>query len=428
MDSLVKTTNILPEDHKYLTFLKKVFRHEFRKNGFRRLSAPNFIEKEFYENIFWENISNYVYVHNVDDFWEFCIKPNPETLNLKAYLESELREWIQPVYSYYMDRFYPKKHDVIEWVTLFWWDVVWEDDPIIDAQMVFITYSILKKIGLWDLFEIRINSLWNKKEQEKYKTELVNFYEWKKHLLSEESLKKLEINPIELLLSQDEDEQILAKNAPAFTKFLKKDSKKHYTLFKEYLDLLWIEYIEDNTLVSNYHYVTNNIWEFRLKETHEIISSWYRYNSLSTLVWSDKEVPWSWFSVDAWKLIELLKKQNISIRNKDKLDLYFVQLWDEAKKVVLPLSLEAREAGINTSVSLWTPSMKEQILKATRSWARYVVMVGIMEARNGIFQVRDMEAWTQAEVKKENLIDYIVDRVWKDKLDFYEPSRDLLKK
>jgi hypothetical protein len=52
MPSLVKTINILPEDHKYLTFLKKVFRHEFRKNGFRRLSVPNFIEKEFYENIF----------------------------------------------------------------------------------------------------------------------------------------------------------------------------------------------------------------------------------------------------------------------------------------------------------------------------------------------------------------------------------------
>lgn len=29
-----------PEDHKYLTFLKKVFRHEFRKNGYRRISTP----------------------------------------------------------------------------------------------------------------------------------------------------------------------------------------------------------------------------------------------------------------------------------------------------------------------------------------------------------------------------------------------------
>jgi hypothetical protein len=28
----MNTSDLLPDDHKYLTFLKKVFRHEFRKN------------------------------------------------------------------------------------------------------------------------------------------------------------------------------------------------------------------------------------------------------------------------------------------------------------------------------------------------------------------------------------------------------------
>ncbi|MDF1682954.1 MAG: hypothetical protein P1U46_04560 [Patescibacteria group bacterium] len=46
---------------------------------------------------------------------------------------------------------------------------------------------------------------------------------------------------------------------------------------------------------------------------------------------------------------------------------------------------------MNTVVSLGTPSMKEQMLKAQRSRAKYIVMVGIMEARNGIFQVRNEE-------------------------------------
>jgi hypothetical protein len=48
----LKTRVILPEDHKYLTFLKKVFRHEFRKNSFRRLSTPNLIKVEDIKNIF----------------------------------------------------------------------------------------------------------------------------------------------------------------------------------------------------------------------------------------------------------------------------------------------------------------------------------------------------------------------------------------
>jgi len=50
--NLIKTKNIFPEDHKYLTFLKKVFRHEFRKNGFRRISTPFFDDITFFNNIF----------------------------------------------------------------------------------------------------------------------------------------------------------------------------------------------------------------------------------------------------------------------------------------------------------------------------------------------------------------------------------------
>jgi hypothetical protein len=53
-------------------------------------------------------------------------------------------------------------------------------------------------------------------------------------------------------------------------------------------------------------------------------------------------------------------------------------------------------------------------------------MVGLMEARNGIFQVRDAEAWTQEEVKKEDLIDYIIEKVGANKLDFYCPAKDLV--
>lgn len=427
-DKILKTRDLLPEGHKYLTFLKKVFRHEFRKNAFRRISTPNFAEVELFKNVFWENYKDYVYTTKIDEFWEFCLNPSPEILNLKAYLNSELKEELQPIYSYFMDKFYPKSNCCIKWKIFFGWDVVWEDDPIIDAQLIFITYSVLNKIWLAWEFKIKINSVWNKKEQDKYKDELISFYEWKKHLLTPESQEKIYTNPISLLASEEEDEKILAQNAPQFKNFLKKDSKAHYAKFKEYLDLLGIAYTEDNTLVPEYPYINNNIWEFSLLETWKVVSVWYRHNSLCSLLWSDKEIPASSFTVDVWRIMDILKDRNIKIRNKDKLDLYFVQLWEDAKKVVLPLSLQAREAWINTSVSLWTPSMKEQMLKASRSWAKFVVMVWLMEARNGIFQVRNMEDGTQEEVKKDDLINYIVEKIWKESLDFYEPSRDLLTK
>ena len=71
--------------------------------------------------------------------------------------------------------------------------------------------------------------------------------------------------------------------------------------------------------------------------------------------------------------------------------------------------------------------MKDQMLKASRSGATYVVMVGVIEARNGIFQVRTLDDGTQEEVKKDDLIEYIIEKVGKDKLDFYCPIDDLVK-
>ena len=390
-----KTNDIFPDEHKYLTFLKKVFRHEFRKNWFRRISTP-FIQ----EGVF-----------------RMC----SEKGIMRAYLNNNCIEEIQPVYYYYMDRF---MNDWFEEQRI-WAEIIWENDPILDAISIYITYSVLNQIWLKDTFKININSTWIEKEKVKYSEELQSFYENKKHMLTEESLALLETNPMLLLASENEDEQILAWQAPSMIKFLKKDSKAHYAKFKEYLDILNIPYNEDNTLVSKNNYSTNSIWEFKWNEW-EKIWFWARYNKLATNLWNPKDIPATWFYSDMFVIIDMLNARSIKLRNKDEIDLFFVQLWDEAKSVVLPLSLEARNSWINTVVSLWTPSMKEQMLKANRSNAKFVVLVWLMEARNWNFQVKDTVSGTQEEVKKENLIEYIIEKIGSDKLDFYVPTNDLI--
>jgi len=49
-----------------------------------------------------------------------------------------------------------------------------------------------------------------------------------------------------------------------------------------------------------------------------------------------------------------------------------------------------------------------------------------MEAKTGVFQVRNMEDGTQEEVKKDDIIEYIIDKVGVDVLNFYSPARDLV--
>lgn len=425
--------DILPDDHLYHTFLKKVFRHEFRKNWFKRISTPVLERKEVFTWALWEwtdIIDKEMYCLTDRKGRELVLKPETTAPVMRAYIENDMQSEPQPVFLYYVEPHFrydrPQKwryrqhHQV-------WAEIIWESDPILDAQLIYIWYKTLNKIWLENDFKVKINSIWTLKDRQKYLEELVSFYENKKHLLSEDALRKLETNPLRLLDTKVDDEIILANEAPKITKFLKKDSKAHYEKVKEYLELLWVPYEEDHCLVRWLDYYTHTVWEFVDNTWRNQWSfGWgWRYDLLSKKLGYSEEIPAVWMWIWMERMVEALRDKWIKLKNKDRIDLYFIQLWDEAKKIVLPLSLEAREAWINTLASLWTPSLKVQMKKANRLNARYVVMVWIMEASSWIFQVRDMVEWTQEEVKKDNLINYIIWKLWDDKLDFYEPSKDL---
>lgn len=428
--------DILPEMHKYHTFLKKVFRHEFRKNWFKRITTPILEYKELFTSAIWvwTDIIDKEMYNLVDKKWrELVLKPESTAPIMRAYLENNMQSEPQPVFLYYVEPHFrydrPQKWRFRQFFQI-WAEIIGEADPILDVQLIYIWFKILNKIWLEWNFKIRLNSIWTIKDRKKYIEELINFYENKKHLLSEDAIKKLETNPLRLLDTKIEDEIILASQAPKITKFLKQESIKHYEKVKEYLNILNVPYEEDHCLVRWLDYYTHTVWEFTDNSwrSQDSFGWWWRYNWLSERIWYSEEIPAVWFAMWMERLVDALMDKWIILKDKDKIDLYFIQLWDEAKKVILPLVLEARESWINVMVSLWTPSLKIQMKKANRLNAKYVVIVWIMEANSWIYEVRDMIKWIQEKVKKEDLIKYIIWKIGNDCLDFYCPARDLIEK
>ena len=416
----IKQRILFPADNRYFAFLKKVFRHQFRKSGFKRITVSWVTKTSLLRDSGEENI--------IEINPEYSFKTNSTVWVLNSYMEHDKNEELQPIYYYYVDNILVQKKDYLKEHFVIWGEIIGEEDPILDMECIFIVNKILNEIGLADTFTIRVNSLWLPKEQVKYFDALRDYYSDKKHLLTEETIKNLENDNFKVLDAKTEDEEILLGQAPKMKKFLKKHSKLHLAKFEEYMEMVGLDYEWDDNYFGTKSYYTNTVWEIFEKGTNIVLARGWRYDTLSTTLDEElrKEVPATGFSVKVARLIKALKNRNIVLKNKDKLDLYVVQLWDEAKKEVFPIVQQARKEGINVLASLWTPSMKEQMLKASRSKATYVVMVGLMEARNWVFQVRNLEAWTQEEVKKEDLIEYIIEKIWKESLDFYDPSRDLL--
>lgn len=93
---------------------------------------------------------------------------------MRAYLEHMLEE-PQPVYLYYIEPHFrydrPQKgryrqfHQVGA-------EIIGEEDPILDAKVIYIMKNIMDGLGLAGNYTIKINSLGVLKEREKYLMEL----------------------------------------------------------------------------------------------------------------------------------------------------------------------------------------------------------------------------------------------------------------
>lgn len=425
--------DIFWEYQRYFTFLKKVSRHEFRKNWFTRISTPIIEKAELIKRSIWENtdiVSKEMY-NIIDKKWrELVLKPESTAGIMRAYLANFLEE-TQPVYLYYIEPHFryerPQKWRYRQFNQI-WSEIIWEFDPVLDAKLIHIWKSILDCIWLKGTFKIRINSIGVAKEREKYIEELKSFFSNKKQHLDENDLHRLETNPLRILDSKNPDTIELLKFAPKITDFLKKESKEFYAKVKQYLDILNVEYIEDPSLVRWLDYYCHTVWEFVdfSGRSQDALGGGWRYDELAKTLWHKTAIPAVWFAFWAERLIEQIMETWVKLKNKDIIHLYFIQLGDEAKKIILPLDLEARRKWLNSSISLWTPSIKIQLKKANKINAKFVAIVGVMEAKNNVCQLKDMVGWTQEEVKLENLLDHIIAKVWKENLDFYSPAKDFI--
>lgn len=426
--------DIFGEYQRYFNFLKKVSRHEFRKNGFTRISTPILESKDLVvrsAGLGSDVVSKEMYELRDKKDRELVLKPESTPGVLRAYMENTMWDEPQPVYLYYIEPHFrydrPQKgryrqfHQVGA-------EIIGELDPVLDAKMIYIGSSILDSVGLKGKYKVKLNTLGVPKEREKYIMELQAFFEARAHLLDEVDLARLKANPLRILDSKNEEVRELLKVAPKITDYLKKDSKEFYEKVKMYLDILGVPYEEDSTLVRGLDYYSHTVWEWvdGSGRTQDAFGGGGRYDGLAKVLGHKEDIPAVGFALGAERIIETTMEMGVKLRNKDAIQLYFIQLGEEATKLTLPLNLEAQKVGLNSLLSLGTPSLKIQMKKANRLGAKYVAIIGIMEAKKGVCQLKDMENGTQEEVPLNKLLDNILGKIPKQDLDFYSPTKDFV--
>lgn len=422
------------EQQRYYTFIKKVSRHIFRHFGFTRISTPIMEMRELIVRSVGEHtdvVSKELYEFKDKKGRDLVLKPESTAGVMRSYLENFTQD-PQPVYLFYIEPHFrydrPQKGRYRQFHQI-GAEIIGERDAVLDAENINMAIKILTDCGIGGKFTLKINTLGNAKEREAYVAELQAFFRGKSHLLDEIDQARVENNPLRILDSKNPDVREILPFAPKLQDFMKKESLAYYASVKEYLDILKVKYEEDSTLVRGLDYYCDVVFECvdNSGRTQDAFCGGGRYDDLATSLGSKHPVPAAGFSIGVERLIDAMVEDGLSVLNKDTIDLYFIQVGEEAKKLALPLSIQARDLGLNILASFGSPSMKTQLKKANHLKAKYVAIIGIMEARRGVCQLKNMSKGTQKEIKLDELLDHMVDLIGEKNLDFYDPTKELIR-
>ncbi|MFH1284542.1 MAG: histidine--tRNA ligase [Candidatus Peregrinibacteria bacterium] len=421
--------DILPDDHEYYTYIKKVVRHRARQAGFRRISTPIFEDTEVFKRSIGDSsdiVSKEMYTFEDRKGRSLTLKPEGTAGVARAFIQHGMNKLPQPVLLYYLEPHFRYDRPQKGRYRQFWqfgFEVIGESDPALDAQCIQLANKIHEDLGIDGLFNLQLNTIGTAEARKKYMQILEDYYVGKERSLCEDCKRRLHENPLRLLDCKEEDCMILAQLAPAMKDHLDKESLDFHAELIEYLDEIGIKYEENPKLVRGLDYYTKTVFEFWDKRdgSQNAIGGGGRYDGLIELM-GGQNTPAVGYAGGIERIISNMKREKIVVPSKDELHVFVAQLGNEAKKKCLGLIDELREAGIKTMGALGKGSINIQLRIADKFRVAYAVLIGITEVREGNAIIRDMKKGIQETVKMEKVAERLVKLIGEKNLDKYTPG------
>lgn len=134
--------------------------------------------------------------------------------------------------------------------------------PDIDAELIAMTARLWHKLGMSDEVRLEINSLGSAEARHAYRQTLVEYLQQHRQQLDEDSLRRLDTNPLRILDSKNPDMQGLIEAAPKLMDHLDAESRAHFEALCSLLEAMGIEYQINPRLVRGLDYYSQTVFEW----------------------------------------------------------------------------------------------------------------------------------------------------------------------
>jgi len=266
------------------------------------------------------------------------------------------------------------------------------EGPDIDAEIILLSHRLWKKLGILDSLELQLNSLGTTEERLIYRDKLVDYFNQHLDVLDEDSLRRLETNPLRILDSKNPDMKAMLDQAPALMDYLGEDSLNHFKSLTSYLDQLGIQYVINTRLVRGLDYYGKTVFEWVTDQlgAQGTICAGGRYDGLIEQLGGRKNYAIG-FALGMERLLSLVEMQE-DFAVDSQVDVYMIRVGDEAEKFAMQVAelLRDQVQGLKVMMHCGSGSFKSQFKKADKSGAEYAVIIGDDEASNNAVSLKPL--------------------------------------
>ncbi len=274
--------------------------------------------------------------------------------------------------------------------------------PLADLECLAAADQLLKALGVRQKSRLEINSLGDSESRKNYLQKLVEFLEQKKSDLSEESQKRLQVNPLRILDSKDKNDQNILTDAPTLRESLNSDSLAFLGKVEEGLTRLGIEYDLNTKLVRGLDYYSHVVFEYRTNDlgAQDAILAGGRYDQLISIM-GGPATPGVGWAAGIERLV-LLR----DLPAKFNRPVVIVALGEAAEAEIPKIAQELRTQGITTDLT-YSGNMSKRMKKASALNARYTLIVGDSELASAQVTLKDMDSGEQVTLARNEISAFI---------------------
>jgi histidyl-tRNA synthetase len=405
------TRDLLPEDAPHWERVEAVARDLSRRYAFDRIEIPLFERVELFARGLGE-ASDAVEKEmfrvggargSEEERSEWALRPEPTAGVVRAYVQHGMHTRPGPLRLTLMGpMFRYDRPQAGRYRQFTQWDVevIGDAGPAVDAELVELAHRFYAECGLGGVVA-RLNSIGDAACRPGYRQALVDYFAAHQDRLTDDSQRRLRLNPLRVLDDKLLDPE-LADAAPRAIDHLCDECRIHFDGVTTVLDRLGVGYEIDHRLVRGLDYYTRTAFEFYVRGREgqqDALGGGGRYDGLVELL-GGRPTPGIGFGIGLDRTILAMAEQGVELPDAGPLLAVIGAPHEPA--IRLELAIRLRRAGLRVRADTSTHTLGRQLERAPKVGARWAAIVGDKSA-GGLVMLRDLESGTQREMSLEEV-------------------------